>query len=215
MAVSSGLKEFVDLLEVIADNKFMLGDRLVENGIGAPDIEASIAAIAMAQGELGHSRILYNWAHDLAERPGSKPEITDQTGKAFQGVLDADNWIKLIAALLTVDVAQDLVLSNILKANRQDVITRIHKLYKEQKEHILYSHGWAKKLLNDEGAIPKKFREALDSITPEVEAWLKKLDESQELVAEGFITENANFAENFRARLAGLLEQAGEIAHAH
>lgn len=212
--LTNGLRAFVNLIEVVADNKFMMGERLVEIGIGAPDIEASTAAIAMAQGELGHARILYNWTHDLAQKQGAKPDVKEQTGKAFQGVMDANSWIELIAALYTVDVAQDIVLLSILDARREDVITRIHKLFKEQKEHILYSRGWATRLLNDEGAIPRKFNEALDAITPEVGNWLKELEQNQDLAAEGFILEESRLTEKFKNTLGGL-RLAGDVVHAN
>lgn len=212
--LTNGLREFISLIEVVADNKFMMGERLVEVGIGAPDIEAATAAIAMAQGELGHARILYHWTHDLAQKPGSKQDIKEQTGKAFQGVMDANSWIELIAALYTVDVAQDLVLRSILDARREDVISRIHKLFKEQKEHILYSRGWATRLQNDKGAVPRKFNEALDAIAPEVENWLKELEQNQDLVTEGFILKEARLTDKFKETLGGL-RLAGDVVHAN
>lgn len=198
---SAGLNAFIELVEAIADNKFILGDRLVEIGIGGPDIEAATSAIAMAQGELGHARILYNWTFDLKGHKGSKPEVKCQTGKAFDGVVNINSWLTLIAALYTVDVAQDLVLRSVLQARRADVVSRINKLMREQREHILYSRGWAKSLLNDRGAIPRKFNEALDQIIPEVEKWLAGLDSNQALKEEGYLSEESGLLEDFRKQI--------------
>ncbi|MEB3100159.1 Phenylacetic acid catabolic protein [Ferviditalea candida] len=210
---STGLKAFIELVEAIADNKFILGDRLVEIGIGGPDIEAATSAIAMAQGELGHSRILYNWIQDLKGRQGTKPEIKNQTGKAFNGVVQINGWLTLIAALYTVDVAQDLVLNSILQARREDVISRIHKLMKEQREHILYSRGWANSLLNDRMSVPRKFNEALDRIIPEVEKWLADLNASHVLKDEGYLSRELDLLKSFREQI-GLMREKGGTVHA-
>jgi 1,2-phenylacetyl-CoA epoxidase catalytic subunit len=210
--VTEGIQAFTVLLESIADNKYVLGDQLVDIGMGAPTIEAATSAIAMAQGELGHARVLYNWVFDLRGGTGQKPEIRGQTGKAFQFVMNCNDWISLIAALYAVDVAQDLVLRNILEQRRSDVATRIHKLIKEQKEHILYSYGWAVSMLNDQGSIPTRFRNALEKNIPETVKWLEEVEKNSALVAEGFISKDAEFAKKFQDTIAELLGKKGTVA---
>lgn len=197
------LTALIELLESIADNKFVLGDRLVEIGLGAPDIESATSAIAMAQGELGHARILYNWVSEIAGR--TKQDVKEQTGHAFESVEQTNSWISLIATLYTVDISQDLVLRNLLEQRRSEVATKIHKLFKEQKEHILYSKGWALELLNDEGAIPRTFKEALNKVIPEAEKWLLQVENSLPLVKAGYIAKDSNLVGQFKEQLASLL----------
>ena len=81
----------IELAETIADNKYILGDRLVEIGVSGPKLEATLSAIAMAQQELGHSRLIYRWSYDLKGINGSKVEIKDQTGKAFSKNVEISN----------------------------------------------------------------------------------------------------------------------------
>jgi ring-1,2-phenylacetyl-CoA epoxidase subunit PaaC len=198
---TAGLQAFIELIEGIADNKYVMGDRLVEVGIGGPNLEAILSSIAMAQGELGHARLLYNWTFDLQEKQGKKPEIEKQTGKALDGVVKADSWITLIAALYTVNVALDVVLKSILEARHAEVVTRIHKLIKEQRDHILYSRNWAEKLLQDQGAVPRKFREAMEQIVPEAETWLLTIENTSELAAEGYLLPSVKLVQRFKEQL--------------
>ncbi|HWO97002.1 MAG TPA: Phenylacetic acid catabolic protein [Bacillus sp. (in: firmicutes)] len=201
---TAGLKSFIELVEAIADNKYVLGDRLVEIGISGPNLEATLAAIAMAQGELGHARLLYNWIFDLKELTGKKPEIENQTGKAFQGVVDIHDWISLIAASYVVNIAVDVVLKSVLDSSHSKVATRVHKLIREQKEHIVYTQHWAQQLLKDQGAIPRKFREALDQVIPHAEAWLKSVEQKAELVDEGYILRDSQLFSKFQDQLREL-----------
>lgn len=197
-------EEFIQLLEAIADNKYVLGDRLVEVGVSGPNLEATLAAIAMAQGELGHACLLYNWIFDLKGLKGKKPSIENQTGKAFHEVIKVQNWISLIAALYTVSTAVDIVLKAILETGNEKVISRIQKLVNEQKEHIIYSKQWAQQLLNDEGLIPVKFKDAINIVLPEVKQWLQSVEEKTEIAAKGYIVKSSSLYKKFEQELNSL-----------
>lgn len=203
---TAGLKAFIELIETIADNKYVLGDRLVEVGISGPNLEATLSSIAMAQGELGHARLLYNWAFDLKGFGGKKPEVVKQTGKALPSVVNIHDWLTLIASLYTVNVALDIVLKSVLEARHSEVVTRIHKLLKEQKEHILYSRNWANQLLRDQGAVPRKFREALEQAIPEAENWLSSIEQAKELGNEGYIVKDVKLVSQFKGEIGKLTQ---------
>jgi ring-1,2-phenylacetyl-CoA epoxidase subunit PaaC len=208
---SAGLNSFIEILEHIADTKYVLGDRLVEVGISGPTLEATLSAVAIAQAELGHARLLYNWSFDLKELEGKKIEVKEQTGKAFKEVETIYNWITLISALYAVNVAQEIILKGFLKARHQEVVTRIQKLLNEQREHILYSRGWSIKLFNEEGIIPKRFNEALDAIVPEIEAWLTAIENDQAMINEGYFIPNSNATSSFRDTIS-ILREKGNLA---
>ena len=197
-------EEFIQLLEAIAYNKYVLGDRLVEVGVSGPNLEATLAAIAMAQGELGHARLLYNWTFELKGLKGKKPNIDNQTGKAFHEVIKVQNWISLIAALYTVGTAVDIVLKAILETGNEKVISRIQKLVNEQKEHIIYSKQWAQQLLNDEGLIPVKFKDAINFVLPEVKQWLQSVEKKTEIAAKGYIVKSSSLYKKFEQELNSL-----------
>lgn len=174
-------ESLIQLIETIADNKFVLGDRLAKVGFSAPDVESMLASMAMAQGELGHARLLYWWVFDLKGHEGKKPDIKDETGKSFKAVREADGWIKLIANFYAVNLAIDIILESLATTSHEDVISHVNKLFLEHKEHCVYSESWAIKLKNDEGSVPKRFGTALNEIVPEIEQWLKEIEGSQEL----------------------------------
>ncbi|WP_017434536.1 Phenylacetic acid catabolic protein [Saccharococcus caldoxylosilyticus] len=199
-----GVHSFIELLETIADNKYMLGDRLVEIGVSGPNLEATLAAVAMAQGELGHARLLYNWCFDLRGVKGKKAEIRRQTGKAFRGVVNVHNWISLIAALYTVNTAIHIVLQSTLESSHSKVASRIQKLIREQKDHIIYAKNWAEQLRHDQGTVPHRFRESLNGIIDEVYAWLAKVEQNQKLQTEGYLPKNVKLTEKFKEQLKEL-----------
>ncbi|KMY52717.1 phenylacetic acid catabolism protein [Bacillus sp. FJAT-27231] len=197
---TAGLQSFIELIETIADNKYVMGDRLVEVGVSGPNLEATLAAIAMAQGELGHARLLYNWSFDLKELK-KKPDIESQTGKAFPAIVNVNNWIALIASLYAANVAIDLILRAVLDSGQSKAASRIQKLINEQNEHLIYSENWARQLLNDKGAIPSKFKEALSEAVSQAEAWLNHVEQQIELAEAGYIAENLSLQQAFKSQI--------------
>lgn len=203
-----GLISFIETIETIADNKYILGDLLVEIGVSGPDLEATLSTIAMAQGELGHARLLYNWAFDL--KGSKKQEIERQTGKAFASVVAVDNWIDLIGSLYVVNVGLELALKAMLEGRHADVVNRINKLLKEQKEHIIYSRGWVEQLLRDHGSVPRKINESIKKVMPEVQAWLKGLEDSSAMVEEGYLKAGVNLVAPFQSQIGSVQVQRTE-----
>ncbi|MBT2729004.1 phenylacetate-CoA oxygenase subunit PaaI [Bacillus sp. ISL-75] len=202
----------IDLAETIADNKFILGDRLVEIGISGPNLEATLSSIAMAQAELGHARLMYKWANELQGLNGSKVEIKSQSGKAFPTVVNTSNWVALIAGVYAVNVAVNLVMNEIIRAKHPDLNAPFSKMLKEQEEHLLYSKSWCKQLLNDKGAVPKKLTEELDKVSIEALQWLKNVENDHFLISEKVILENSNLVNVYKETIKRLTT-LGDIQH--
>lgn len=203
----------INLAETIADNKYILGDRLVEIGVSGPTLEATLSAIAMAQQELGHSRLIYRWANDLKGVNGSKVEIKDQTGKAFSRNVQVKNWIELIAVLYATNVSVDLVMKAIIAGNNKEINHPFSKMLKEQNEHLIYSRIWCKQLLNDQGSIPATFQLALEKVMIEVVDWLKTIENDHQLISENIINENANLVSECKEIVNELLN-VGAVSNA-
>ncbi|WP_026576766.1 Phenylacetic acid catabolic protein [Bacillus sp. UNC438CL73TsuS30] len=209
---NQNLVSLVEVAETIADNKFILGDRLVEIGISGPNLEATLSSIAMAQAELGHARLMYKWANELQGLNGTKIEVTGQTGKAFPSVVNTTNWIGLIACLYAVNVAVDLVMKAMIHTNHSKVNTPFSKMLKEQEEHLLYSKSWCKQLLNDTGAVPKTFRKEVEIVTVEVGQWLRTVENDELLISEKIFTENSNLTALFKESIEKLTS-LGDVQH--
>ncbi|GGE12765.1 hypothetical protein GCM10011571_12730 [Marinithermofilum abyssi] len=205
-----GFPLFLELAESIADNKFVLGDRLVEVGFSGPTLEAALSAIAMAQGELGHARTLYNWTSKLQGKPIR--DVRSQTGKALNSLVKIDNWLELIASLYTVNIAHDLLLNSVLKARPDEAAASIRKLVEEQKEHMVYSREWVQQLLQDEGAIPGKFLQALSQVRGEVTDWLREIDCTHELVEVNYL-KDTGLEEKFNKEVNLCLGEQGAASH--
>jgi 1,2-phenylacetyl-CoA epoxidase catalytic subunit len=194
--------ELITLIETIADNKYILGDRLVEVGISGPDLEGTLAAIAMAQSELGHARLLYNWVSTLKGEKGKKREVQQQTGKAFNSIVQIDEWIPLIAGLYCLNTALNTLITTLVAhQNESDTGVQFTKLLKEQEEHILYSKGWAIKLLNDQGSIPSRFKSAFTLCEQEVLTWVKQAENNAVLIEENILPEKSNLVETYQKAL--------------
>lgn len=209
--LTGGMKEFIHLLETMADNKMVLGDRLVEVGVSGPNLEATISSVALAQAELGHARLLYNWAFDIKNGGGEKPDIKEQTGKAFQCGVKIDNWITLIAGMDVISHAIDVVLEAISSSGRQELASKLSKMVREEEEHIMFADGWAHLLLRDRGKIPHLFKEAMESARKEAEGWLQEVESNQQLKQERFIPENVQLVGQFRERLRFLEEEGVQV----
>ncbi|MFS0820196.1 Phenylacetic acid catabolic protein [Bacillus sp. 1P02SD] len=197
----------IELGETIADNKFILGDRLVEIGISGPTLEGTLSSIAMAQQELGHSRLLYRWVSDLT---GVKTEVKDQTGKAFQQNVKIGNWIELIAGLYVTNVAVDLVMKAMIEANNPNVNPPFTKMLKEQQEHLIYSESWCEQLLLDQGSIPRRCREAIEKTAQEAKEWLIKVENDMYLVTENIIPKDSRLVEQFNATIQEISREAAK-----
>lgn len=212
-------QEFIRCLEVMADNKFVLGDRLVEIGISAPEMEAKLACISLAQSELGHARILYNWAQDLSGQTDPEDmgrwnidnsgEIRQQTGKAFEEIVNVDGWIDLIAAICVAETALDIVIDGMIEARPEEMKDRMHKLIKEQEEPLSFAMEWGRKLLNDRGRVPEAFEDAIESMLPSAREWLQSLDESKTFHKGGFFPERTEFEALFHDRIENLRATQG------
>ncbi|HEX4841584.1 MAG TPA: Phenylacetic acid catabolic protein, partial [bacterium] len=99
-----------DLVAALAESKKLLGVRYGEWVTQAPTMEASVAASAMAQDELGHARVLYGL---LDEARGEK--MRDDTGWEVMGthlsLLERPflNWMEFVACNALVDPALTVV----------------------------------------------------------------------------------------------------------
>ncbi|MBT2648568.1 phenylacetate-CoA oxygenase subunit PaaI [Bacillus sp. ISL-34] len=199
---TNGNTELITLIETIADNKFVLGDRLVEVGVSGPDLEATLAAIAMAQSELGHARLLYNWGTNLKSGKGSKKEVKEQTGKAFDSIVQIGEWIQLIAGLYSMNTALNILINALTSQQKgSEIELQFNKLAREQLEHILYSKNWALKLLNDEGSIPARFGRAFKLCEQEVITWLKQVENNSVLIENEILPENSNLVNSYKDAL--------------
>ena len=128
----------ISLVGSLADNKAALGRRYAEWAVSAPTLESAVAAAAMAQDELGHSRSTYPVLKALgAEVAPDAPLRTDRR----LALLDCElpDWTAAVAANLLVDG----VLTTFVAACADSTITplaqRARKILQEEGSHRVHA----------------------------------------------------------------------------
>ena len=197
----------IEMVETIADNKFIMGDHLIEIGIGGPNLEATLSAVAIAQSELGHARLLYNWVNELKNegRRGKRIDIKEQTGKAFSTAVKADDWISLLTSLYVTDVTADIVLNTISKSAYSEKMPSVKKMLQEQREHIIYARSWCNQLANDKGRIPIKLQDDLSKSSKEANEWLNSLQNDDRLRELKVLDDTTNFPALFNKEIESVI----------
>lgn len=135
----------ISLVGSLADNKAALGRRYAEWAVSAPTLESAVAAAAMAQDELGHSRSTYPVLRAL----GAEVAQDDRFGSERRlALLDSElpDWTAAVAANLLVDG----VLTTFVAACADSTITplaqRARKILQEEGSHRVHAEAWAKRL---------------------------------------------------------------------
>jgi 1,2-phenylacetyl-CoA epoxidase catalytic subunit len=130
----------------LADSKQFLGIRYSEWCVSAPTLEASIAVTAMAQDELGHTRVLHGILGDLPDNPTASRDPENPASYRALPLLARRfaSWEDLVAAALIADGFFTFLIRLGLNSSHDLFCTRMKKAYEEEKFHRLYAEGWAK-----------------------------------------------------------------------
>lgn len=150
-ALSKGAQRALyNLITILGDNKFRLGTRYAEYCNAAPTLEAGIAAAAMAQDELGHTRNLFPL---LREFSWAKDEEEDGVARAnYRNVAFLDQpfekWVDFVVANFLLDQAITVILESAQDSAFTALRQRARKMVVEERFHTLYGTGWFKTLAN-------------------------------------------------------------------
>ncbi len=162
-----------DLLAALADNKYFLGRRYAEWCNGAPTLESSVAAAAMAQDELGHARAIYPLLQDFPQAQGQRAEFEPETRTQFCNVAFLDQtftgWPDFVAANFLLDTALSVVFEFAQESRFEPLRGRARKVLQEEQVHALHGDGWMRRLARTGGAVRSAQKAALEH------AWLETL----------------------------------------
>jgi phenylacetate-CoA oxygenase PaaI subunit len=162
-----------DFILALADNKRVLGLRYAEWSDGAPALEASVAASAMAQDELGHSRALLPMLKDFPEVDPAIPDEAPRERYSSIAFLDSEfqNWATFVAANVLIGTALTIALEAARESSYVPLKTRAVKILEEERFHWMHGEGWFKRLANDarEG-LELSFQ--IEEILPHALCWL-------------------------------------------
>jgi ring-1,2-phenylacetyl-CoA epoxidase subunit PaaC len=135
----------ISLVGSLADNKAALGRRYAEWAVSAPTLESAVAAAAMAQDELGHSRSTYPVLKALGAEPGDEAGFG---GDRRLALLDAElpDWTAAVAANLLVDGVLTTFVAACADSSVSAMAQRAKKILQEEGSHRIHAEAWARRL---------------------------------------------------------------------
>lgn len=215
MENDAALAAMINLIVVLADNKYYLGRRLSEWAVGAPSLEGAVAAAALTQEELGHARALYPLLEELPF-PGRaetlEREKAGQRRYAISFLLAPwPSWSHAVAALVLTDVAITTMLEHLAESNYAALARRAARILQEEAFHLEYAEGRVRDLAATEegrralaGSIESLFPEMMLWFGPQGEPGVKAL--RQEALIAG---DNETWRQSYLARIMPLLLETG------
>jgi 1,2-phenylacetyl-CoA epoxidase catalytic subunit len=147
------LAAVVNLLVVLADNKYWLGRHLSEWAVGSPSLEVGVACAAIAQGELGQARVLYPL---LEELPFPGPVDPLDRDRAYRvSLLDRPfpTWPHAVAALVLVDSAVTTMLAALVGGPYEALARRVPRMLEEEALHWDFADGRVRELARLPGGL--------------------------------------------------------------
>jgi phenylacetate-CoA oxygenase PaaI subunit len=160
-------------LMAMSDTKHLLGLRYAEWCTGGPELEADIAASAMAQFELGHARVLRGILGDLPEDPRDDSRDTDRGAWFSIASLDRPfaDWVDLVVGNALVDTLLTVNLRSALAGNYRPLTQRLRKVLAEEEYHAVHAGAWVDRLASGPAATVERLNEAIAAVWPHCIAW--------------------------------------------
>jgi 1,2-phenylacetyl-CoA epoxidase catalytic subunit len=215
VAEGYALSALVNLVLVLADNKYFLGRRLSEWCPGGPSLESSVACAAIAQEELGHARALYPL---LDEMPVEDVPVPLQRGaererKYTVSFLDRplETWPQLVAAIALVDPALTTMFVALRDSRYEDLRNRARRIPGEEAFHRKYADGRVRDLTQTDGG-RAALRECVDELLPEMLCWFGPEGERgvEELREQGLLSlGNEDLRQEYLDAVVPKLHEAG------
>lgn len=166
------------ILLMMAQVKYLIGDRLVAIGPVAPDLSASLASVAVAQAAYGHARFFYHWysgesrsADDHLKQAGDWPEARELLGFSRW-----KTWVHLITVMWLVDTAL-MALLDTLGARDPEMARSVEKVSRETADTLLFTEDWVSLFLNDHPGVRQVVRDVAEALRPRLESLIGAVDE--------------------------------------
>ena len=205
-------KPLFELLYALADTKHILGLRYGE-WLGAPVLEASIAAISMAQDELGHARLLYSLIDDFVNIGLFKKHPEEPKEYRSLELLDHtfSDWPDFIVANTLYDSAMATFFEAMHQSSYEPVRQRMAKILDEEKFHFQHGKGWVTRLASSSPKAKIELEKKIRAILPSLMSWFGKPGSASEqaLSKSGIIEADSDgLRDHFLNTVAPVLQSA-------
>jgi ring-1,2-phenylacetyl-CoA epoxidase subunit PaaC len=197
----------------LADDELVIGHRHSEWTGFAPHIEEDVAFSSIAQDEIGHAAALYALEGSLVGRdPDALAFGRDPTEYRHAILCERPNgdWAYTLARHWLYDTADDLRLGALESTASDSLRALATKMRREERYHLLHASTWLKRVA--QGPIEGRTRivEALAAAYRDALALFEPLEEEEEAVRAGWLTEpSAELRVRFARRASGELDQLG------
>ncbi len=160
-------------LMAMSDTKHLLGLRYAEWCTGAPELEADIAASAMAQFELGHARVLRGVLGDLPEDPRDDRRDTEMGTWSSAAALDRPfaDWTELVVANALVDTLLTVNLRSAEEGRYRPLTQRLRKVLAEEEYHAVHAGAWIQRLAAGPEPTTVRLQVVIDAVWGGCLAW--------------------------------------------
>lgn len=201
-----------NLILALADSKRILGIRYADWVLGAPELEASIAASSIAQDEWGHSRILYALLKDFGDEPDQIEHEREASAYYSIEALDESlaTWPDFVVANAITDTALTIQLEALSESRYAPLRQRVKKQLDEERFHFGHGRAWLRKMGQASDAARASLQAALAARWPAIVSWFGPDDHGARLSEAGFSDATGGEA---RARLvdrvAPIIEASG------
>jgi ring-1,2-phenylacetyl-CoA epoxidase subunit PaaC len=200
------------LILSLADSKRVLGLRYSDRMLGAPTLEAGIAASSMAQDEWGHARLTYAMLGDFGDDPKALEHERQAAEYRSHPALDEgfSSWADFIACMLLVDTALAAQYGALVDSRYAPVQNRVQKMLDEERFHFQYAASWARRI----ASVPElrdEFAASLERYLAPALTWLgDDTPSARRLSEEGLVTADASgLRDRVLAKVGPVLEEAG------
>ncbi len=201
-----------DLILCLADSKRILGIRFSEWVLGAPELEANIAASSIAQDEWGHSRILYALLNDFGDDPERIEHAREPSEYCNIEAIDRplDSWSDFVVANAIVDTALTVQLQALAASRYAPLRQRVQKQLEEERFHASHGAAWLRRLGNAGKEARASVQSALAARWPAVLCWFGPEDFGEREKNEGlWDATGGELRARFLDQVAALIRKSG------
>lgn len=173
-------------LLAVADDELILGHRHSEWTGFAPDIESDVALSSVAQEEIGHARLFYEEAAELAGSDPDRLAFDRPAAEFLNGVLverPNGDWAFTIVRMFLYDRADAIRLDALAAGGVASLADLARTVGREEKYHLRYGEEWLRRLAEATPASRAKVQEALDAAWSDAQALFEPV-EGQEILEQ-------------------------------
>ncbi|NIN71274.1 MAG: hypothetical protein GTO46_04915 [Gemmatimonadetes bacterium] len=201
-----------DLILTLADSKRLIGILYAEWVLGAPELEANIAASSISQDEWGHSRLLYALLSDFGDDPEKLEHERDSSEYCNIEALDTRlaTWTEFVVANTIVDTALTVQLEALADSRYAPLRQRVQKQLEEERFHFGHGAAWLRRLAGAGDESLASLQRALDERWPAVLRWFGPDDFGDKGKADGLWNGNGGeLRQRFLERAKPVIEGCG------